>query len=285
MGSQSKAVKTSPGYNMTGLNGFALHRLQSEDREIEQHEVLDSLKSDSLKDEILGLSNYSSRLERVLLALMRQQSKDRERLEGLSLALVKEKEERERGKEDAEEERAKDREAVAALERQLEDRLEGVRSELKVGLDEAGRGLEGLEDRLTGELSRLDEGVQGLGQKCDEETKARNALGKQIAEELENVKTEFEKDLERSRDELKGQIEEGKGDFDDKIVQMQDKLLERLYDEEDKRTKETEALKNGLDEEKMLRGQEQDRVRKVLADTVESLGNEVASQVEAMNKL
>ena len=66
---------------------------------------------------------------------------------------------------------------------------------------------------------------------------------------------------------------------------MQDKLLERLYDEEDKRTKETEALKNGLDEEKMLRGQEQDRVRKVLADTVESLGNEVASQVEAMNKL
>ena len=44
-------------------------------------------------------------------------------------------------------------------------------------------------------------------------------------------------------------------------------------------------MKNGLEEEKMLRGQEQDRVRKVLADTVESLGNDVASQVEAMNKL
>ena len=183
---------------MAGLNGFALHRL-SEDREMEQQDVLDSFKSDSLKDEILGLSTYSDRLERVLLALMRQQGKDRERLEGLSLALVKEKEAREMENEKAEEERAKDRDAVAALERQLEDRLEGVRSELKVGLDEAGRGLEGLEDRLTGEISRLDEGVQGLGQKCDEETKARQALGQQLAEKLENAKTEFEKDLERSR--------------------------------------------------------------------------------------
>ena len=150
---------------MAGLNGFALHRL-SEDREMEQQEVF---KSDSLKDEILGLSTYSDRLERVLLALMRQQGKDRERLEGLSLALVKEKEAREMENEKAKEERAKDRDAVAALERQLEDRLEGVQSELKVGLDEAGRGLEGLEDRLTGEISRLDEGVQGVEQKCDEE--------------------------------------------------------------------------------------------------------------------
>jgi len=199
MGSQSRAVNTTPGCKMAGLNGFALHSL--EDRGIEQQDAFDSLvKSDSLKDEILGLSNFSGRLERVLLALMRQQGKDRERLEGLSSALLREKEDRDREKEVAEEERAKDRETVAALERQLDDHLEGVRSELKVGLEDVGRGLEALEDRLASEVKRLEHGVRDLEQKCDEETQARKCLGDQLAEELQNAKTELEKDLERSRD-------------------------------------------------------------------------------------
>lgn len=164
---------------MAGLNGFALHSL--EDRGIEQQDAFDSLvKSDSLKDEILGLSNFSGRLERVLLALMRQQGKDREKLEGLSSALLREKEDRLREKEVAEEERVKDRETVAALEKQLDDQLEGVRSELKVGLEEVGRGLEGLEDRLASEVKRLDDGVRDLEQKCDEEAQARKCLGRKL---------------------------------------------------------------------------------------------------------
>ena len=58
--------------SMAGLSGVAFcSTLQEEEEDLEEQE--------SLKTEILGLTSFSSRLERILLALLRQQETDRER--------------------------------------------------------------------------------------------------------------------------------------------------------------------------------------------------------------
>merc|ERR1712242_213238 len=65
----------------------------------------------------------------------------------------------------------------------------------------------------------------------------------------------------------------------------ENKLLERLYDEEDKRIKDAENFKNALEEEKLLKGQEIEVMKKTIADANKNMTDLVTGQMKEINKI
>merc|ERR1711962_339998 len=149
--------RDSTGYSMAGLNGtaFCSSSLQEMDEEVEGDTLHLQPGMEEVRAEILGLSGFSGRLERVLLALLRKQATDRERMESnhtqLLANLEKERGEREKDKELVDrklQELEKERKARKDIGDTLREQLEGIGKDLKADIEEMGRGVGVIEEKM-----------------------------------------------------------------------------------------------------------------------------------------
>merc|ERR1711962_766519 len=294
---------------MAGLNGtaFCSSSLQEMDEEVEGDTLHLQPGMEEVRAEILGLSGFSGRLERVLLALLRKQATDRERMESnhtqLLANLEKERGEREKDKElvdrklqELEEEQEKERKARKDIGDTLREQLEGIGKDLKADIEEMGRGVGVIEEKMKKQVGALQDCVRDLEDTCQEEKTMRENQGKQLEDALDKAKKDHENELEDVKNDVKNKVQdmkdaieeqlmETKSELGDKLQKEQDKIMERIFDEEEKRQKETEMLRNGLEEEKLLRGQEQEMMKKTLADTVNDLGKQLDDHKGKVSKL
>ena len=71
----------------------------------------------------------------------------------------------------------------------------------------------------------------------------------------------------------------------DALQDSENKLLERIYEEEEKRMADTETMKNSMEEEKFLRGQEAEVMKKVMADLNQSVGESLNDYRNDVNRI
>ena len=93
------------------------------------------------------------------------------------------------------------------------------------------------------------------------------------------------KDMEDNQHKYKLKLEDDICKLGDALQDSENKLLERIYEEEEKRIADTETMKNSMEEEKFLRGQEAEVMKKVMADLNQSIGESLNNHRNDVNRI
>ena len=152
----------------------------------------DLLGGGDVKEDILGLTDYSGRLEKILLALMRQQ-------EVLEKEIRSEKEERE-------EERRSEKEAREEGERAVQEQLAGV----------------------GGEIARCRERTADLEALLQGENEKRRREAEELAERMEREKQELQEYVDRDNQRMQEKLDRESAEMKERLDGEAKALKEKL---------------------------------------------------------
>ena len=144
--------------------------------------------------------------------------------------------------------------------------------------DDVGAHLSEMRDNTKTNTKLLEKKVDSLGQGIEDKI---NSVNKTLTDNLDTAM----KDFEEKQSEFKFKLEDGICKLGDTLQDSEHKLLERLYEEEENRLKDTDILKNSLEEEKFLRGQETEVMKKTIVDANQNLDETLKDHRKDINRI
>lgn len=170
----------------------------------------------------------------------------------------------------------------------IEDQ-EKIKDSLKNSVGELFEKIKATDDSIDADLSEMRDNIKTNTQLLDNKVDAleqglENKIN--IVDKTLNNKLDTSlKDLEDKQNKFELKLEDDILKFGDALQDSENKLLERLYEEEEKRMADTETLKNSMEEEKFLRGQEAEVMKKVIADLNGSLDKSLNDYRDDVNRI
>ena len=144
--------------------------------------------------------------------------------------------------------------------------------------DDVGAHLSEMRDNTKTNIKLLENKVESLGQGIEDKI---NSVNKTLTDNLDTAM----KDFEEKQSEFKFKLEDGICKMGDTLHDSEHKLLERLYEEEENRLKDTDILKNSLEEEKFLRGQETEVMKKTIVDANQNFDETLKDHRKDINRI
>ena len=153
-----------------------------------------------------------------------------------------------------------------------------ISDKLKVANDAVEAQIKAVNEEMNTNKDLIDTKINVLGQDMDDKIKnVEQVLTGNMDTKMRNIETDLEN--------LKLSVNDDMDKINESIHETENKLLERLYDEEDKRIKDAENFKNALEEEKLLKGQEIEVMKKTIADANQNMTDLVTGQMKEINKI
>ena len=135
-----------------------------------------------------------------------------------------------------------------------------------------------MRDNIKTNSQLLENKVDALGQGLENKI---NSVDKTFNNKLDTTL----KNVEDKQNGLILKLEDDLCKLGDTLQDSENKLLERLYEEEEKRMADTETIKNSLEEERFLRGQEAEVMKKIIADSTRSLDETLNDYRNDVNRI
>ena len=230
----------------------------------EFQETLDGVKTDivsEIKDNIADLGDNLSALEDAI-------HDDVNKLKNMMCDLG----------ENMEEEKLLRIEDQGKIKESLENSVGELFEKIKATNDSVDADLSEMRDNIKTNIQLLENKVDaldlGLGNKINEVDKTLN-----------NKLDTSLKDMEDNQHKYKLKLEDDICKLGDALQDSENKLLERIYEEEEKRIADTDTMKNSMEEEKFLRGQEAEVMKKVMADLNQSIGESLNNHRNDVNRI
>ena len=265
------------------------------------------LDVEETKNEIFQLTSFSSRLEKVLLALLRENVMVKDEIrkdKNLFLStfkklgddLEKEKEDRIKTnndmKSDLEANTVALDKTICKLNDELNDSLNTIKEAQDNDREKFASSLHDIREEFQDNLDQVKEDVvteikDNISLLSENITSLENAIHDDV-NKLKNMMCDLGENVEEEkllRIEAEKQVKDELTKTNDWMKESENKLLERLYDEEDRRMKDCDNLRNALEEEKLLRGQECEIMKKQVADASDNLTAQLNDHKSDINKL
>ena len=135
-----------------------------------------------------------------------------------------------------------------------------------------------MRDNIKTNTQLLENKVDAIGQGLENKI---NSVDKTFNNKLDTI---F-RDVEDKQNGLSLKLENDLFKLGDTLQDSENKLLERLYEEEEKRMADTDTIKNSLEEERLLRGQEAEVMKKIIADSTQSLEETLIDHRNDVNRI
>ena len=164
-----------------------------------------------------------------------------------------------------------------------------IKESLKDSVGEIFEKIKATDDSIDADLSEMRDNIKTNTQLLENKV---DALEQGLVDKINivdktlnnNLDTSL-KDLEDKQNKVELKLEDDILKLGDALQDSENKLLERLYEEEEKRMADTETMKNSMDEEKFLRGQETEVMKKVIADLNGSLDKSLNDYRNDVNRI
>ena len=230
----------------------------------EFQETLDGVKTDivsEIKDNIAELGDNLSALEDAI-------HDDVNKLKNMMCDLG----------ENMEEEKLLRIEDQGKIKESLENSVGELFEKIKATNDSVDADLSEMRDNIKTNTQLLENKVDAL------ERGLENKIN-EVDKTLNNKLDTSLKDMEDNQHKYKLKLEDDICKLGDALQDSENKLLERIYEEEEKRMADTETMKNSMEEEKFLRGQEAEVMKKVMADLNQSIGESLNNHRNDVNRI
>ena len=230
----------------------------------EFQETLDGVKIDivsEIKDNIADLGDNLSALEDAI-------HDDVNKLKNMMCDLG----------ENMEEEKLLRIEDQGKIKESLENSVGELFEKIKATNDSVDADLSEMRDNIKTNTQLLENKVDALEQGLENKI---NEVDKTLNNKLDTSL----KDIEENENKYKLKLEDDICKLGDALQDSENKLLERIYEEEEKRMADTETMKNSMEEEKFLRGQEAEVMKKVMADLNQSVGESLNDYRNDVNRI
>ena len=230
----------------------------------EFQETLDGVKIDivsEIKDNIADLGDNLSALEDAI-------HDDVNKLKNMMCDLG----------ENMEEEKLLRIEDQGKIKESLENSVGELFEKIKATNDSVDADLSEMRDNIKTNTQLLENKVDALEQGLENKI---NEVDKTLNNKLDTSL----KDIEENQNKYKLKLEDDICKLGDSLQDSENKLLERIYEEEEKRMADTETMKNSMEEEKFLRGQEAEVMKKVMADLNQSVGESLNDYRNDVNRI
>ena len=230
----------------------------------EFQETLDGVKIDivsEIKDNIADLGDNLSALEDAI-------HDDVNKLKNMMCDLG----------ENMEEEKLLRIEDQGKIKESLENSVGELFEKIKATNDSVDADLSEMRDNIKTNTQLLENKVDALEQGLENKI---NEVDKTLNNKLDTSL----KDIEENQNKYKLKLEDDICKLGDALQDSENKLLERIYEEEEKRMADTETMKNSMEEEKFLRGQEAEVMKKVMADLNQSVGESLNDYRNDVNRI
>ena len=164
-----------------------------------------------------------------------------------------------------------------------------IKESLQNSVGELFEKITATDDSINADLSEMRDNMKTNTQLLENKVDAlEQGLEKKINIVDKTLNNKFDtslKDLEDKQNKFELKVEDDVLKLGDAVQDSENKLLERLYEEEEKRMADTETLKNSMEEEKFLRGQEAEVMKKVIADLNGSLDKSLNDYRNDVNRI
>ena len=230
----------------------------------EFQETLDGVKTDivsEIKDNIADLGDNLSALEDAI-------HDDVNKLKNMMCDLG----------ENMEEEKLLRIEDQGKIKESLENSVGELFEKIKATNDSVDADLSEMRDNIKTNIQLLENKVDAL------ERGLENKIN-EVDKTLNNKLDTSLKDMEDNQHKYKLKLEDDICKLGDALQDSENKLLERIYEEEEKRIADTDTMKNSMEEEKFLRGQEAEVMKKVMADLNQSIGESLNNHRNDVNRI
>ena len=230
----------------------------------EFQETLDGVKIDivsEIKDNIADLGDNLSALEDAI-------HDDVNKLKNMMCDLG----------ENMEEEKLLRIEDQGKIKESLQNSVGELFEKIKATNDSVYVDLSEMRDNIKTNTQLLENKVDAIGQGLENKI---NSVDKTFNNKLDTI---F-RDVEDKQNGLSLKLENDLFKLGDTLQDSENKLLERLYEEEEKRMADTDTIKNSLEEERLLRGQEAEVMKKIIADSTQSLEETLIDHRNDVNRI
>ena len=230
----------------------------------EFQETLDGVKTDivsEIKDNIAELGDNLSALEDAI-------HDDVNKLKNMMCDLG----------ENMEEEKLLRIEDQGKIKESLENSVGELFEKIKATNDSVDADLSEMRDNIKTNTQLLENKVDALERGLENKI---NEVDKTLNNKLDTCL----KDMEDNQHKHNLKLEDDISKLGDALQDSENKLLERIYEEEEKRIADTETMKNSMEEEKFLRGQEAEVMKKVMADLNQSIGESLNNHRNDVNRI
>ena len=230
----------------------------------EFQETLDGVKTDivsEIKDNIAELGDNLSALEDAI-------HDDVNKLKNMMCDLG----------ENMEEEKLLRIEDQGKIKESLENSVGELFEKIKATNDSVDADLSEMRDNIKTNTQLLENKVDALERGLENKI---NEVDKTLNNKLDTCL----KDMEDNQHKHNLKLEDDISKLGDALQDSENKLLERIYEEEEKRMADTETMKNSMEEEKFLRGQEAEVMKKVMADLNQSIGESLNNHRNDVNRI
>ena len=230
----------------------------------EFQETLDGVKTDivsEIKDNIADLGDNLSALEDAI-------HDDVNKLKNMMCDLG----------ENMEEEKLLRIEDQGKIKESLENSVGELFEKIKATNDSVDADLSEMRDNIKTNIQLLENKVDALERGLENKI---NEVDKTLNNKLDTCL----KDMEDNQHKYNLKLEDDICNLGDALQDSENKLLERIYEEEEKRIADTDTMKNSMEEEKFLRGQEAEVMKKVMADLNQSIGESLNNHRNDVNRI
>ena len=164
-----------------------------------------------------------------------------------------------------------------------------IKESLENSVGELFEKIKATNDSVDADLSEMRDNIktntQLLENKVDALDRGLENKINEVDKTLNNKLDTSLKDMEDNQRKYKLKLEDDICKLGDALQDSENKLLERIYEEEEKRMADTETMKNSMEEEKFLRGQEAEVMKKVMADLNQSIGESLNNHRNDVNRI